>query len=142
MSIEFAEAEVSATKIEMLPMHCLFPNLEQEIMTMSTKINVPALAALFVVAVAIPGSASAQNPGSRVSICPTCADYGNDYAASGYQSPQLQRLKRKLPSNAYGSVGGVPAAAAAPRGRRFETDPDPNVRFEMNRDDFDRRHGG
>ena len=31
VSIEFAEAEVSATKIEMLPLHRLFPNLEQEI---------------------------------------------------------------------------------------------------------------
>jgi hypothetical protein len=28
------------------------------------------------------------------------------------------------------------------RGRRFETDPDPRIRFEMNRDDRDRRSGG
>jgi hypothetical protein len=111
---------------------------------MSTKINVPALAALFVVAVAVPGSAIAQNSGSRVFICPTCADYSSDYGASGYQSqPQLQRLKRRLPSNAYGSVGVAPTTVVAPRGGRpFETDPDANIRFEMNRDDFDRRHGG
>jgi hypothetical protein len=110
---------------------------------MSTKINVPALAALLVVAVAVPGSATAQNSGSRVFICPTCADYSNDYAASGYQSqPQLLRLKRRLPSNAFGSVGGIPATVVSPRGRPFETDPDANVRFEMNRDDFDRRRGG
>ena len=109
---------------------------------MSTKINVPALVALFFVAAAVPGSASAQDLGSRVFICPTCADYGSEYRASGYQSPQLQRLQRKLPSDAYGSVGGARATVVAPRGRPFETDPDPNVRFEMNRDDFDRRHGG
>jgi hypothetical protein len=122
---------------------------------MSTKINVPALVALFVVTVAVSGPAAAQYSGSRVFICPTCADYSDNYAASGFQSqsqPQLQRLKRKVPSDAYGSVGsgsvgyrsvGVgPATVVAPRGRPFETDPDPSVRFEMNRDDFDRRHSG
>ena len=109
---------------------------------MLTKVHAPVLGALCFVAVAIPGSASAQNPGSRVPICPTCASYGTDYQASGYQSPQLQRLKRKLPSDAYGSGGGVPTNVAPTRGRPFETDPDPNIRFEMNRDDFDRRRGG
>jgi len=51
-------------------------------------------------------------------------------------------LKRKLPSDAYGSSGGVSAIVTPQRGRPFETDPDPNIRFEMNRDDFDRRRGG
>jgi hypothetical protein len=117
---------------------------------MSTKINVPALVALFVATVAVSGPAAAQYSGSRVFICPTCADYSDNYAASGFQSqPQLQRLKRKLPSDAYGSVGSAsvgyrsvgvgPATAAAPRARPFETDPDPSIRFEMNRDDYDRR---
>ena len=110
---------------------------------MTTMINVPALAALLLVAVAIPGSAHAQKSGSRVPICPTCVSFGTGYGASGYSSqPQLQRLKRRFPSDAYGSVGGSPATVVSPRARPFETDPDPNVRFEMNRDDFDRRHGG
>jgi hypothetical protein len=109
---------------------------------MLTKVHALVLAALCFLAVAVPGSASAQSSASRVPICPTCANYGTDYRASGYQSPQLQRLKRKLPSDAYGSSGGVPAMMTPPRGRPFETDPDPNIRFEMNRDDFDRRRGG
>jgi hypothetical protein len=93
---------------------------------MSKKINIPALAALLVVVVAAPGPVFAQN--FRVDPSQT----------------QLQRLKRQLPSNAYGSVAGsaaVPRALGTPRGRPFETDPDPNVRFEMNRDDRDRRAG-
>jgi hypothetical protein len=77
-----------------------------------------------------------------VFICPTCATSGNSYVPSGYQSPALQRLQRKLPSDAFGAVGPVRGTVVSPRGRPFETDPDPNIRFEMNRDDFDRRHGG
>ena len=113
---------------------------------MLTKVHAPVLAALCFVAVAVPGSASARSPGSRVPICPTCANYGTYYRASGYanygiyyrasgyHSPRLRRLTRKLPFDAYGFSGGV----APPRGRPF-VDPDPSIRFEMNRDDFDRR---
>jgi hypothetical protein len=141
VSIQFAEAWVSASGIACRHPDCFLPIQTGELI-MLTKVHAPVLAALCFVAVAVPGSASAQNPGSRVPICPTCANYGTDYQASGYQSPQLQRLKRKLPSDAYGSSGGVPAIVTPQRGRPFETDPDPNIRSEMNRDDFDRRRGG
>jgi hypothetical protein len=109
-------------------------------MTMRTmiKLNVPAM--LLGVAVFVSGSASAQNPGVRAPICPTWVDYGKSYVP-GYRSPAPQHLQRKLPSAEFGSVGGIRGAVISPRGRLFETDPDPNVRFEMNRDDFDRRHG-
>jgi hypothetical protein len=110
-------------------------------MTMRTNIKLTISAMLLGIAVLIAGSASAQNPGVRVRICPTCADYGKSYVTPGYQSPPLQRLQRKLPSAEFGSVGGIRGAVVSPRGRPFETDPDPNIRFEMNRDDFDRRHG-
>ena len=109
---------------------------------MRTMSEVTVVAMLLGVGVVVSGSASAQNPGERVFICPTCSDYGNSNAAPGYRSPALRRLLRKLPSDAFGSVGGTPGGVISPRGRPFETDPDPNIRFEMNRDDFDRRHGG
>jgi hypothetical protein len=118
-------------------------------------------AVLFGVAVVVSGSASAQNPGVRVPICPTCGDYGdiyvspgyygnsyvtpgysgNSHVTPGYRSPAPQHLQKKLPSAAFGSADGFRGAVVSPRGRPFETDPDPNIRFEMNRDDFDRRHG-
>jgi hypothetical protein len=130
-------------------------------MTMQTKINLTMSAMLFGVAVVISGSAFAQNLGVRVPICPTCGDYGNSYVTPGYygnsyvtlgysgnshvtpgyRSPAPQHLQKKLPSAAFGSVAGVRGAVISPPGRPFETDPDPNIRFEMNRDDFDRRHG-
>ena len=100
---------------------------------MTTKINVPVLAALLVIGVAVPGPTSAQT-------------FGNGWDTSGSRTQQqLQRLKKQLPSNAFGSAAGaaaVPHSLVSPRGRPFETDPDPNVRFEMNRDDRDRRAGG
>ncbi len=108
---------------------------------MRTKIKLTVSAMLFGVAVVVSESAFAQNPGARVPICPTCVDYGNRYASSGYRSQALQHLQRKLPLDGFGSVRGIRGAVVSPRGRPFETDPDPNIRFEMNRDDFDRRHG-
>jgi hypothetical protein len=120
-------------------------------MTMQTKIKLTMSAMLFGVGVVVSGSASAQNPGVRVPICPTCGDYGNSYVTPGYsgsspvtpghRSPAPQHLQRKLPSSAFGSVGGIRGAVISSPSRPFETDPDPNIRFEMNRDDFDRRHG-
>jgi hypothetical protein len=107
---------------------------------MRTKIKLTVAAMLLGIAV-VSGSASAQNQGGRVPICPTCADYGNNYGASRYRSQAPQHLQRKLPLDGFGSVGEIRGAVVSPRGRPFETDPDPNIRFEMNRDDFDRRHG-
>jgi hypothetical protein len=109
-------------------------------MTMRTKIKFTVSAVLLGVVV-VSGSASAQNPGARVPICPTCADYGDSYATWGYRSQALQHLQRKRSLAGFGSVGGIRGALGSPPGRPFETDPDPNIRFEMNRDDFDHRHG-
>jgi hypothetical protein len=108
---------------------------------MWTKIKFTLPAMLLGVAVVVSGSASAQNAGARVPICPTCVDYGNSYATWGHRTQALQSLQRKLPFDGFGSVGRNRGAVVSPRGRPFETDPDPNIRFEMNRDDFDRRHG-
>ena len=108
---------------------------------MRTKIELTVPAMLLGVAIVVSGSASAQNPGARMPICPTCADYDNSYTDSQYRSQALQHLQRKPPLDGFGSVGGIRGAVVSPRGRPFETDPDPNIRFEMNRDDFDRRHG-
>jgi hypothetical protein len=38
--------------------------------------------------------------------------------------------------------GGFTTPAVNSGGRWLETDPDPRIRFEMNRDDRDRRSGG
>jgi hypothetical protein len=100
---------------------------------------VPAM--LLGVAVVVSGSASAENLGVRLPICPTCVGYSNRYATSGHRSQALRYLQRKLPLNGFGSVGGTRGAVLSAPGRPFETDPDPKIRFEMNRDDFDRRHG-
>jgi hypothetical protein len=83
---------------------------------MSTKTN--ATLAAFLIALAIPGAAAAQSTG---------------HAARSHKSIAIKRLA--VPPQAFGSVAGIPGS----RGRYFETDPDPNVRFEMNRDDRDRR---
>jgi hypothetical protein len=129
-------------------------------MTMQTKTKLTMSAMLFGVAVVFSGSASAQNPNVRAPTCPTCGDYniyvgpgyygnsyvtpgysGNSHVTPGYRSSARQHLQKKLPSAAFGSTGGIRGTVVSPRGRPFETDPDPNIRFEMNRDDFDRRHG-
>jgi hypothetical protein len=58
--------------------------------------------------------------------------------------PQSKHPKARVPANARGSAtesGGFPTPAVNSGGRRFETDPDPRIRFEMNRDDRDRRAG-
>jgi hypothetical protein len=77
-------------------------------MTMQTKIK-PVMSAMVFGVVVISGSASAQNPGVRAPICPTCGDYGNSYVTPGYygnshvtpghRSPAPQHLEKKLPSS-------------------------------------------
>jgi hypothetical protein len=57
---------------------------------------------------------------------------------------QSKHLKARVPANARGSAtesGGFTTPAGNSGGRWFETDPDPRIRFEMNRDDRDRRAG-
>jgi hypothetical protein len=93
---------------------------------MSTKINIAALATLLAV-LAAPGVVSAQE------------GFGNYLSARGFRDasavpgsrsqPQINRFVTKVPSDAYGSVGGAHSKPIS----------DANIRFEMNRDDFDRR---
>jgi hypothetical protein len=58
--------------------------------------------------------------------------------------PQSKHPKARVPANARGSAtesGGFATPAVNSGGRWLETDPDPRIRFEMNRDDRDRRNG-
>ena len=91
---------------------------------MSPKVNIAAVAALLVACVA-PVGAYAQNHNSATSM-----------------TAQSRHLKARAPAYAHGSIA-APDAFATPAvrsgGRWFETDPDPRIRFEMNRDDRDRR---
>jgi hypothetical protein len=106
---------------------------------MSTNFNVAALAALLAV-LAAPGVVSAQEGfGNYFSV----RGLRDASAAPAYRSqPQTNRFAAKVPLDAYGSVTGptaIPGTMISPRGGAFETDPDANVRFEMNRNDRDRR---
>jgi len=90
------------------------------------KVNIAAAAALLVVSIA-PVGTYAQSSGGP-SLIP------------GHQlHTQSKHLKARVPSDAFGAVADP---AARPGGRSFETDPDTHIRFEMNRDDRDRRAGG
>ena len=91
---------------------------------MLSKLNIAAVAALLVASVA-PISAYAQSH-----------DYGTSMPG------QSRHLKARVPANARGSLAApdvFPGPAVRSGGRWFETDPDPRIRFEMNRDDRDRR---
>jgi hypothetical protein len=88
---------------------------------MSTRLQAPALAVLLVLAAIAPGPALAQ--------CRTTSHHAYGYAYQSY------------PPGAHASAP-APWISAPPAGRPFQTDPDPHIRFEMNRDDHDRRLGG
>ena len=98
---------------------------------MSSKTNVVAAAVLLVASA--PVGAFAQS-------------YGSTNAMPGHQfHAQSKHLKTRVPSDARGSAAGsdvFPGPAVRSGGRWLETDPDPRIRFEMNRDDRDRRSGG
>jgi len=104
-----------------------------------SKVSIAAAAALVIASVA-PIGAHAQSYGA------VAQGYGGAYSMPEHQSrTQLKHLKARVPANARGSAtesGGFPTPAVNSGGRRFETDPDPHIRFEMNRDDRDRRSGG
>ena len=95
---------------------------------MSSKVNIAAVAALVVAYVA-----------------PAAQSYAGAYLTPERQlHTQAKHQKAKVPSDARGSVAdpdvfSVPAVRS--NGRWLETDPDPRIRFEMNRDDRDRRAG-
>ncbi len=99
---------------------------------MSSKVNIAVVAALLV-AFVTPVGAYAQN-------------YGGASMTIGRQlHTQSKHLKARVPSNARGSVadpGVFSGPAVRSGGRWLESDPDPRIRFEMNRDDRDRRSGG
>jgi hypothetical protein len=103
-----------------------------------SKVSIAAAAALVIASVA-PIGAHAQSYGA------VAQGYGGAYSMPEHQSrTQLKHLKATVPANARGSAtesGGFPTPAVNSGGRRFETDPDPRIRFEMNRDDRDRRAG-
>jgi hypothetical protein len=92
--------------------------------SMLSKANIAAVAALLAAFVA-PVGAYAQS---------------HDHATS--MPGQSRHLKARAPAYAHGSLAApeaFPAPAVRSGGRWFETDPDPRIRFEMNRDDRDRR---
>jgi hypothetical protein len=91
---------------------------------MSSKVNIAAVAALLVASVAPVGAYAQSHDGATLMV------------------RQSRHLKANLPANAHGSVvapDALPGPAARSSGRWFETDPDPRIQFEMNRDDRDRR---
>jgi hypothetical protein len=63
------------------------------------------------------------------------------HAEGSMHGPVRYDLKTRFRPGVYG-LSAVPSVQALPGGRWFETDPDPHVRFEMNRDDHDRRASG
>ena len=95
-----------------------------------SKVSIAAATALLIVSIA-PVGAHAQSGG---------------YLVPERQLPtQSKHSKARVPSNARASAtefGGFPTPAVNSGGHLFETDPDPRIRFEMNRDDRDRRSGG
>ena len=104
-----------------------------------SKVSIAAAAALVIGSIA-PIGAHAQNYGAFAQA------YGGSYSMPEHQSrAQSKHLKARVPSNARASAtesAGFPTPAVNSGGRWFETDPDPHIRFEMNRDDRDRRSGG
>jgi hypothetical protein len=88
---------------------------------MSTRLHAPVLAVSLALAAIAPGTALAQ--------CRTASHNAYGHAYQSY-------------------APGARASASAPwisaprAGRSSQTDPDPRIRFEMNRDDHDRRLGG
>ncbi len=98
---------------------------------MLSKVNIAAVAALLVASVA-PVGAYAQS-------------YGGAYRTPERQlQTQSKHLKARVPSGARGSVADpdvFSGPAVRSGGRWLGTDPDPRIRFEMNRDDRDRRAG-
>ena len=89
---------------------------------MSSKVNIAAVAVLLVTSVAPVGA------------------YAQSHDGATLMPGQSRHLKARVPANAHGSVAAPDAFPAGRSGARWlETDPDPRIRFEMNRDDRDRR---
>jgi hypothetical protein len=99
---------------------------------MSTRLQAPALAALLAFAAIAPGPALAR----RATASHHALEHAHQpYHAYGY-------VHQTDPYGRYSSEFYPRMIPAPQSGRPFETDPDPLIRFEMNRDDRDRRLGG
>ena len=96
---------------------------------MSNRIHTAALAALLAVATIVPGPVLAQN---------MATDRNANSHSYGYQ-PKVNDLRMSSGARGFSTV---PTALSRPSVHPFETDPDAHIRFEMNRDDRDRRLGG
>ena len=91
---------------------------------MSSKVNIAAVAVLLVASVAPVGA------------------YAQSHSDASLMPSHARHLKATVPANARGSVAAsdtFSGPAVRSGGRWLETDPDPRIRFEMNRDDHDRR---
>jgi hypothetical protein len=88
---------------------------------MSTRLQVPALGVLLALAAIAAGPALAQ------SLTTSLQAHGYAY--------------QPHPPGAHASAA-LPWISVSRAGRPFETDPDPRIRFEMNRDNHDHRLGG
>ena len=97
---------------------------------MSNRIHAAALAALLAVATIAPGPVLARNMATDRNA--------NSHSYYGYQ-PQVNDLMMSSGARGFSTV---PTALSRPSVHPFETDPDAHIRFEMNRDDRDRRLGG
>ena len=106
---------------------------------MSTKITIAAFGALAAI-LAAPAHPSAQEGFGNYASARRSQSAGD---AAGYRShTQVNRSRLQVPSDAYGSIAepaAIAGTAVSSRRRPFETDPDSSIRFEMNRDDRDRR---
>jgi hypothetical protein len=96
---------------------------------MSNRIHAAALAALLAVAAIAPGPVLARNMATH---------HNANSHSYGYQ-PQVNDLMMSSGARGFSTV---PTALSRPSVHPFETDPDAHIRFEMNRDDRDRRLGG
>jgi hypothetical protein len=97
---------------------------------MSNRIHAAALAALLAVATIASGPVLARNMATDRNA--------NSHFYYGYQ-PQVNDLVMSSGARGFSTV---PTALSRPSVHSFETDPDAHIRFEMNRDDRDRRLGG
>ena len=88
---------------------------------MWTRLQVPALAVPLALVAIAPAPALAK----RLAI---------SHQAYGF-------AQQPLPPGAH-AAAATPLNSSPRGGRFFETDPDPRIRFEMNRDYFDHREGG
>jgi hypothetical protein len=97
---------------------------------MSNRIHAAVLAAPRAVATIAPGPVLARKMATDRNA--------NSHSYCGHP-PQVNDLRMSSGARRFSTV---PTVLSRPTAHPFETDPDAHVRFEMNRDDRDRRLGG